>query len=57
MGTAIVRYTEGQLDDEGNPVSTEPFTVEFDRADGETLDEAITYTGEVQFNWELIDNK
>lgn len=54
MLTAIVRYSEGQIDDEGREVSTEPFAVEYDPWDGETREEAITYHGDVQFDWELI---
>lgn len=54
MLTAIVKYTEGQIDDEGKKVSTEPFLVEYDPWDGGTREEAITYTGDVQFDWVLL---
>lgn len=55
MLTAIVRYSKDQIDDEGNPVSTEPFAVKYDPWDGDTREEAIAYTGGVQFDWELIE--
>lgn len=55
MLTAIVRYAPGQIDDEGNPVGTEPFEVTFDPWDGDTREEAIAETGDVQFDWELLE--
>lgn len=54
MLTALVRYSDGQVDEEGNPVNTEPFTVEYDPWDGDTREDAIAYTGNVQFDWELL---
>ncbi len=54
MLKALVKYTEGQTDEEGNPVSSEPFTVEYNPWDGDTREEAIAYTGDVQFGWELL---
>lgn len=53
METAIVHYSEGQVDEEGNPVVTTPFAVFYDPEDGDTTEDAIRYTGDVQFGWEL----
>lgn len=61
MATATVQYSEGQIDEEGQPVSTEPFDVEFDENEQgwegdrpESIEEKIAYTGDVQFGWELL---
>jgi len=51
---ATVQYVPGQIDDEGRPVSTEPFTVEFESDESGSHDLAITETGEVQFDWVLL---
>lgn len=54
MLTAIVKYSDGQTDEEGRSVSTTPFPVIFDPQDGNTREDAISATGDVQFEWELI---
>lgn len=58
--TATVQYAEGQTDDEGLPVGTNPFEVQFEWDGGiDSLEdsEAITEiaeTGSVQFDWILL---
>lgn len=54
MATALVRYAAGQVDDSGNAVSTKAFVVEFDNSGTDTIT-AIADTGNVQFDWELVD--
>ena len=54
MRKALVQYAEGQTDDDGRPVGTEPFTVDFEIEDGQTVIESIADTGSVQFDWILL---
>ena len=57
-----IQYTPGQYDDEGRPVSTEPFTVTVNLLDLEPLDKdalihAIQESGEVQFAWRFYEQR
>lgn len=51
--TALVRYMEDQVDDEGQPVSTNPFYIDFETDENDNVIEAILETGRVQFDWIL----
>jgi hypothetical protein len=54
MTKVTVQYAPGQIDDEGSPVGTQPFTVEFHRDPEVPLIEDIAETGDVQFDWVLV---
>jgi hypothetical protein len=53
---ATVRYEAGQIDDEGNPVGTDPFVVRFGiEPRTQRPIEGIAETGDVQFDWRVVE--